>query len=274
MSFPATLFFWPWAISPTAQTVRPKIIGLSLTTTEYYDENEDPENASRNGVSGLFGAAANGAEVSNITLENVTVDIVSTTSYNYIAPLIAFVEGCDVINCHVTGLNYHVAVSDENGMYTSLGGLISGIWVGTVQDCSVDGNMNVELITNNTHSGDNFIGGLLGDGYVGVDGNTVNVDIVVKYINNCQADYERPDGNPSGMELVYAAGFQKLLIGGLAGQSNTATNCLAKGNVTLQIESPVDNTLVACDALCGVLLDVSEAAAAGSEGTGTVNVNK
>ncbi len=248
------------------------VTGLTLTTTEFYDVSADPENEQRNGCAGLFGATADGAEVCNLTLQNVKVDIKGKTRYNYIAPLIAFVEGCDISDCHVIGLDYHVSATDDTlatGMYNSLGGLVSGIWVGSITDSSVEGKMVVELISNRFHSGDNFIGGLVGDGYSDIDRNNANVDITVSYTNNCTDDYTRPDGEPTGIELVYATGLQKLIVGGLAGQSGSATNCTATGDVTIIQNSAVDNTLIACDALCGAVIG-DNVTTEGSVGTGTV----
>jgi hypothetical protein len=154
-------------------------------------------------------------------------------------------------------------------MYNSLGGLVSGIWVGSITDSSVEGKMVVELISNRFHSGDNFIGGLVGDGYSDIDRNNANVDITVSYTNNCTDDYTRPDGEPTGIELVYATGLQKLIVGGLAGQSGSATNCTATGDVTIIQNSAVDNTLIACDALCGAVIG-DNVTTEGSVGTGTV----
>ena len=251
------------------------ITGLVLDTTEYYDVTLDPENELRNGCAGFFGAAADGAEVCNVTLSNVSVQITGATAYNYIAPLIAFVEGCDITNCHVTGLDYNVTVQDDNtarGMYTSLGGLISGIWDGDITGCSSQGTMRVELTSNKSHMGDNFIGGLVGDGYTVIDNNSADVEITISYRNNCTEPYENPGEIPSGLELVYAVGWQKILAGGLAGQINVATNCVSSGNLTISIESEQDNTALIADPLCGAILTPGEEGMAGSSATGTLEV--
>ena len=197
------------------------------------------------------------------------------TSYNYIAPLIAFVEGCNITDCHVIDLDYRVTVLDNdtgNGMYTSLGGLVSGIWAGEISECSVQGSMVVELISNNYHIGDNFIGGLVGDGYTSINNNTADVSITIKYKNNCIDSYENPGEIPTGMELIYATGWQKILAGGLAGQINAAIDCVSSGDVSIIVESEIDNTALIADPLCGVILTPGEEGMQGSSATGTLNI--
>ena len=251
------------------------IKGLTLDTTEFYDVAQNPDNALRNGCAGFFGAAADGAEICNVTLTNVSVQITGMTSYNYIAPLIAFVEGCNITDCHVIDLDYRVTVLDNdtgNGMYTSLGGLVSGIWAGEISECSVQGSMVVELISNNYHIGDNFIGGLVGDGYTSINNNTADVSITIKYKNNCIDSYENPGEIPTGMELIYATGWQKILAGGLAGQINAAIDCVSSGDVSIIVESEIDNTALIADPLCGVILTPGEEGMQGSSATGTLNI--
>lgn len=130
-----------------------KISGLNLTS-------DNPT------MKALFGAVANG-EVCNLVLENCKIDIQSSSVYA--APLIAVIKQDGerkalVENVEVKNAQIKVHETVNNGIFSSVTGLIAGAWNGTISNCHISGNLEVTL-DGAGEGGELYVGGILGEGY-------------------------------------------------------------------------------------------------------------
>lgn len=113
----------------------------------------------------LFGAVAD-AEIENLTLKKVVIDIRNGNGATFVAPLISLAKqdrSLIIRNCHVKKASIKVKADIAEGMYFGATGLICGIWNGQVENCSIDGKIKVELTGKG--GGMAYIGGLTGETY-------------------------------------------------------------------------------------------------------------
>lgn len=230
------------------------ISGLNLNTVSFYEDNLSNRKTIRNGVAAMFGAVGDGAEIKDLTLDQVTVDITSDIHYAYVAPLAGMVEGGTFTNLHVTNLDFKVTVSDANnsgatavtGTYTSLSGMICGVWDGVLDNCSVQGTMDIVLTSDASHQGNAFVGGLLGDGYIPIMNCSSDVVIKCSYVDNVTDAFEAAE---DGSNLY------NLYCGGITGLAAAMINSPSEGNITIDNQSQAENVKLMCEGGYGMLLD-------------------
>ena len=244
------------------------ITGLTLNTVSFFDDDNSTRKGIRNGVAAMFAATADGASIHDLTLDAPVIDIQSDIHYAYIAPLAGMVEGCDFVNCHVTNMNFKAVITDAanaqeagtNGIYTSLSGMACGMWIGSMDNCTCQGSMDITLTSTLAHSGSVFIGGILGDGY-----NTLmncSSDLVISCV------YQDVVAEPFEMAEDMSNGIT-IMCGGTAGLSAALINCPAFGSIHITNESEAGNAIVLCEGSYGTVLGGEEAVVA-SDYTGEI----
>lgn len=236
------------------------ISGLTLNTVSYYDDDASTRKGIRNGVAAMFAAVADGASIHDLTLDHPVIDVSSDIHYEYIAPLAGMIEGCDFVNCHVTNMDFKAVISDAantdsiantNGIYASLSGMGCGMWIGSMDNCSVQGSMDITLTSEVAHSGSVFIGGVLGDGYNALMNCTSDVFITCRYADTVEAPFAFNEAMDNGFTIM---------CGGVAGLSAALISCPSSGSITINNSSEAGNAIVLCEGSYGMLLgDPSEA---------------
>ena len=229
--------------------------GLVLGTVSHYKDDESSRKGIRNGVSAMFGAIADGGVVQNLNLDGITIDMESSIHYAYIAPLAGIVENGILTNCHVTNLSYKTIISDTDnihfsaattGIYASLSGLVSGVWGGKVENCTVQGMMDVILTSNTSYQGTVFIGSVLGDGYIPLAHCSSDVAIKCSYTNHVAGRFKADDKESN---------YFSLYCGGNAGLAESLVSCPGKGSISIKDQSKKGNISVLCKGCYGALVD-------------------
>ena len=245
------------------------ISGLTLNTVSYYEDDISTRKGIRNGVAAMFGAAADGASIHDLALDAPVIDVTSDIHYAYVAPLAGMVEGCDFANCHVTGISFKAVISDAAnnehetatpGVYTSLAGLICGVWAGTVDNCSVEGTMDVSLESVIAHQGSAFVGGIMGDGYIPMTNCSSSVAITCSYQDSFGEDFAFAEDFSNGFNLM---------VGGTTGLAAAVIMCPSSGDITVTNLSEAGNLALLCEGGYGMILGGEEAIVA-SDYTGTL----
>lgn len=162
-----------------------KIIGLNLTTA-------NPS------MKALFGAVANG-EICNLTIENCRINLESSSVYA--APLIAVMKqdgGHQTIvrNIEVKNVQIKVHETINQTIFSSVTGLIAGVWNGTIADCHVSGHLDVTL-DGSGKEGELYVGGLIGSERYG-------------HIRNC-----------ASQSNIVVNNAPKAIVGGILGEFNS-----------------------------------------------------
>lgn len=209
-----------------------KITGLNLTTGT-------PT------MKALFGAVANG-EICNLTIENCRIDLESPSVYA--APLIAVMKQDGgrqsiVQNIEVKNALIKVRETINQTIFSSVTGLIAGVWNGTIADCQVSGHLDV-TIDGSGKEGELYVGGIIGEGYsdsrhclsalnINVD---VNADAALKIsVGGLQASATNVDNSISTGNVKVTANqhIAELYVGGLIGSERYGhiRNCASQGNI-------------------------------------------
>jgi len=190
---------------------------------------------------GIFGRVEKDGQISNISLENVTI-----TGYSYIGVLVGDNSYGTVSNCYITGTvivtgesnlvggllgrNYHGTVSNcystgiINGV-SSVGGLVGTNYRGTISNCYSSGTVNSEFTS----------GGLVGDNSYGTVSNSCSSATVNSYFN--QVGGLVGDNYHGTVSNCYSTGTvtgESNLVGGLVGRNyyGTISKCYNSGTVS------------------------------------------
>ena len=209
-----------------------KIIDLNLTT-------DSPS------MKALFGAVANG-EICNLIIENCRINLESPSVYA--APLIAVMKQDDrhqtiVQNVKVKNVQIKVHETVNQTIFSSVTGLIAGVWNGTIADCQVSGHLDVTL-DGSGKEGELYVGGIVGEGYSDtkhclsvLDINvSVNADAALKIsVGALQAAATNVDNSTSTGNINVTANqhVAELYVGGLVGSERYGhiMNCASRGNI-------------------------------------------
>ena len=245
------------------------ISNLSLKTTEFFEDDNSTRKGIRNGVAAMFGAVGSNASIHDLTLDSPEIDFKSGIHYAYVAALAGMVEGGSFSDCHVKNLTYHASITDEanmqetatDGIYASLSGLICGIWDGVLENCSVDGSMEVELTSVKSHGGNVFVGAVMGDGYIPVMNCTGNVAIHCSYADQAEGDFVWNEAMDNGFSIM---------CGGNVGLAAALISSPSEGSILIENHSHTGNAAILCEGSYGMLLGDPAEAAVASEYTGTV----
>lgn len=194
---------------------------------------------------GLFGTMADG-EICNLTLEGTQLCFTAERPYG--GPLVGIIKQdkgiAAVRNCTITGTVVKVKTTNTEGTFHSFTGLCGGIWNGTLENNTVDGNIDIEVAGNG--GGEFYVGPYAGEAYCDTRNCTANFDINVHfaqaqvneykaYVGGLQASATNVDGcTASGsIRLSGDCGSKQVYVGSLVGSERYGTVANSTSYVTI-----------------------------------------
>lgn len=166
---------------------------------------------------GLFGTMADG-EICNLTLEDSQLCFTAERPYG--GPLVGIIKQdkgvAAVRNCTISGTVIKVKTTNSEGTFHSFTGLCGGIWGGIIENCTVDGTMDIEMAGNG--GGELYVGGYAGEAYNDTRNCTSDFDINIRLTQAPKAEF-------------------KAFIGGLQASATNVENCTASGSICLSGET-------------------------------------
>ncbi len=177
--------WWTYAFRGTldgqGHTISGMVINSANIENPGFDQKEDArwyaDGTSCAGAAGLFGAASK-ATFKNLTLESPVITISGDSEYSgdhlYVAAFCCFDMGSSLTDISVSHPTIQVQYNDSElkyatSLFTSIGGLEAGSWSTNVTNCNVnDGIISVDVVTQASHGGEIYVGGMLGECYSSV----------------------------------------------------------------------------------------------------------
>ena len=197
------------------------------------------------GCAAMFGAISS-ASISNLTLESPYIDITEDNAshgdYIYAAPLAAFdmnsaILNVTVINPSVVVECYDDGISNLSSVFASISGMIAGGWNDTLTYCNVVGGaVSIYSDTVRSHSGEYYVGGLVGECYSTMVACYSSAEIYTTVNDLCE--------DSEDAEL-------KVLVGGLSGASTVTMYSSSDSIITAAVFKPVGASSVNVGALSG-----------------------
>ena len=198
-----------------------------------------------NGTAALF-AAISDAEIKNLTLESPVISITGENTYTghflYAAAVASFDMESSIRNVNVNNpiiqLEYSdVNISYEDEMYISIGGVEAGGWSSSIKNCNVtNGTIILNEKTIKRHGGEIYAGGLIGEGFAGLDNNKVDVAITI---------------NGEDVSTAEQDSVLKVWVGGLTGTSTTSKNNTINADIAVNVVKPVGKADVNVGGIAG-----------------------
>ena len=183
---------------------------------------------------GLFSTIGRNVKVSNLTIENCSINMPSKANVGGIA---GYADASTISNCHVKLTKEKSIVGGDH-----VGGLVGRVDGTTITDCSVLSTTNSTVIIGNSHVG-GAIGGNL-HGYSGIEMTNIKVEasIAAYEIAGGIIGYAYPDSRFEHSQLDYAGtitAFQSTTtphsFGGIAGYSGRMILRACKANVVFAL---------------------------------------
>lgn len=200
--------WWTYAFKGTLDGAGHTIYGLTVNgaerevpvtaATEGAIWNDDGDRV--DGTAALF-SAITGATICDLTIDGAVIDVSGDNAYSgpycYVAPLASFDMQSTIKNVHVTNttvrLSYDDAASGGASMFITAAGLVGGGWTDSISGCTVDATtVDVVARTEATHGGECYVGGLVGECYSNMQGNTVDVALSLDLDDASQAADDTP----------------------------------------------------------------------------------
>lgn len=159
---------------------------------------------------GLISAAGN-CTVTNLILDGTVIEVESPSAY--IAPLIGVVRQgqnakVEVSNCKAVNTVIKADLTGDQFIYSSVSGLVAGMWDGIIANCQADGKIDVKF--SGSAKDDAYVGGLLGEGY--------------SLTSDSKADFE--------INIMTKKGG-RTYVGPLQASGTSIDNCQAKGKICI-----------------------------------------
>jgi hypothetical protein len=252
-----------------------RIGGLKINTTA---------SSSADTVLGLFGVVGNGAQISDVTLENVDIDVAtgSGTSFTSFIGSLAGVNYGTITNCSVTGNIDAASTNIKIGGLVGCNGNGDGTDDGDITGCSANCALNVTVNYQQGH-----VGGLVGSSFsagstitnctgsgtvTGTGGSTVNSTGVyagglIGYASNTDVINCGSNAAVSATNVrtqAHAGG----LIGGIV-SGCSISNCYSTGNATAGDSSGSTGTKVSAGGFIAYSFSSSSITNCFSTGTAT-----
>ena len=163
----------------------------------------------------LFGTVANGI-IRNLKMDNSRLEF--TAESPYVAPLAGILkqdEGqeCIVKDCEVVNTFIKVRTINAESTFHSFTGLCGGAWGGTVENCIVNGKMQLEIAGKG--GGELYVGSFLGEAYNDTRSCKSHYDINIHFVTPVEGEY-------------------KAFIGGLQSSATNVDSCTATGSICVE----------------------------------------
>ncbi len=190
----------------------------------------------------FFGATAM-ASIQNVSFENAAVTVKSD---NDATPYAAVVNGFDIgstmRNVTVKGASVSVTADDANmearqGTWAAASALTAGGWSTVIENCAVvDSAVSLNGTLTKAHGAEYYVGGMLGEGYAFMDGNTATAAISVDIQDRSEAEQDS--------DLI-------VNVGGMGGTNTTQTNGSFDTVIDVKVVKPVGAAMVSIGGLTG-----------------------
>ena len=190
----------------------------------------------------FFGATAK-ATIQNVTFEDA---VVTVTSDNDATPYAAVVNGFDLASTMkdvtVKGAAVTVTANDANmdarqSTWAAASALTAGGWSTVIENCAViDSAVTLNGTLTKAHGAEYYAGGMLGEGYAFMDGNTATAAICVDIQDLCEAENDA--------ELI-------VNVGGMGGTNTTQINGSFDTTIDVKVNKPVGAATVSIGGLTG-----------------------
>ena len=190
----------------------------------------------------FFGATAK-ASIQNVSFENAAVTVKSD---NDATPYAAVVNGFDIgstmRNVTVKGATVSVTADDANmearqGTWAAASAMTAGGWSTVIENCAVvDSAVSLNGTLTKAHGAEYYVGGMLGEGYAFMDGNTATAAIKVDIEDKCEAETDA--------ELI-------VNVGGMGGTNTTQTKGSFDTVIDVKVVKPVGAATVSIGGLTG-----------------------
>lgn len=203
------------------------------SATIWHDDGNDA-----NGAAGFFGAICYGS-VKNLTFDGAQINVAGDNAYSgnyvYAATVACFDMATSFKEVHIKNSTVQVEYDDNDmtfrdRMFIAVGGMEAGSWSGTVSNCSVE-NTTVAVNTKhiNSHGGEFYVGGMIGENYATIKNSTIDVDVKLDDKDNAAVAKDT--------ELI-------VNIGGLGAANTSTSGCTVNADLDLTISKPVGEALV------------------------------
>ncbi len=237
--------WWTYAFRGTLDGAGHTITGLKVTgamrelpadeTSAGAVWNGDGQNV--DGVAALFGAMAN-ATVSDLTIDGAAIDIAGDNAYSgahcYAGVLAAFDFASTAKNVRVVNSQVNVEFDDAGAgvakPFVAVGALEAGGWSNTLSDCAVEGctvTVNGKLV--DSHGGEYYVGGLVGECYSTMKNNTVTAAIALDIADECALSQDSP---------------LKVNVGGNGAANTSAAGDVVDATLNVAVSKPVGESCV------------------------------
>lgn len=196
--------WWTYAFRGTLDGQGHTISGMVIESADIenpgFDQKEDArwyaDGSSCAGAAGLFGAASK-ATFKNLTLESPVITITGDSAYSgdhlYTAAFCCFDMGSSLTDIVVDHPSIQVQYNDSRlkyatSLFTSIGGLEAGSWSTNVTSCKViDGKISADVVTQASHGGEIYVGGILGECYSSVKNSNSSTEISLNVNDKSEA---------------------------------------------------------------------------------------
>lgn len=241
--------YWTYAFHGSLDGAGYRITGLSIEGCDVdaagYDESAAVwrnDGVSNGGETALFGAIAS-ANIHDLIIEKPVIHVSSSDDATpYVAVVAGFDLGSRLTNITVNEPAIQVAVNDTDmssrgSAWAAVSGLVAGGWSDTVTGCSVnDGTITLDVTSVKSHGGEYYAGGLMGECYSFLYGNTatVSIDVHVEDMSAAQED---------AALSVY--------VGGAGGTNTTQEGSRIDAEISVSVKKPVGTSTVSIGGLTG-----------------------
>ena len=185
------------------------------------------------GVAAMFGAISYGT-IKNLTLDspviNIAGDYAFSGDYLYVGSVTCFDMASTLNSVTVLNPQINVEYSDTNlkyrdSLFLTVAGMEAGGWSSTVSKCTVaDAKINVNVTSENSHGGEVYVGGMIGENYATIIKAEVSADIT----------YNGQDIATAEEDAVL-----RVNVGGLGAAHTSSKNSTIDANLDVTISKPV-----------------------------------
>lgn len=188
--------WWTYAFRGTLDGQGHTISGMVINGADVENPGYDKKDGARwyadgtdcAGAAGFFGAASK-ATFKDMTIDSPVINISGENAYGgdylYAASFCCFDMGSSLSNIVIKQPTIEVAYDDSSlvyaeSLFTSIAGLEAGSWSTNVTNCRVDGGKIIaDIVTETSHGGEIYVGGMLGECYSSVKGSSTSADIML-----------------------------------------------------------------------------------------------
>lgn len=189
---------------------------------------------------GLFGSTVSGAEIANLTLDNVNID----ASGKYIGALVGKTTATTFDNIKIYG---DLTIDDSSGETPYVGSVAGNN--GTFSNVEVETNIKVSVNNENISI---YAGGLSGGGLAATNSkSSTNIDINGTYKNAVVGGFSTTAGSSSNCmyngDINVGGTYSKATVGGFTGQisgTNTIDNVSVNGNIVVENNKNTNSSVV------------------------------